>query len=93
MGILPLQFQPGQSAESLGLTGRESYDIPGITDGLEPGQEVSVVTRREDGTEVAFKTICRIDTLVEVDYYRQGGVLLTVLRRILRGSQETSARV
>jgi aconitate hydratase len=84
MGVLPLQFRPGESAASLGLTGRESFDIPGIRRGITPGQELQVRATREDGRQVAFKAVVRIDTRVEVDYYRNGGVLQTVLRRMLQ---------
>ncbi|MFH1559853.1 MAG: aconitate hydratase AcnA [Chloroflexota bacterium] len=84
MGVLPLQFKPGENAASLGLTGRETFDITGIADGLNPRQDVQVRAVREDGTSVDFAVICRIDTQVEVDYYRNGGVLHTVLRRMLR---------
>ena len=84
MGVLPLQFKPGDSAASLGLTGRETFDITGIAGGLTPGQEIPIHAVREDGTSVDFGVISRIDTQVEVDYYRNGGVLHTVLRRMLR---------
>jgi aconitate hydratase len=84
MGVLPLQFKPGDSAGSLGLTGRETFDITGIGGGLKPGQDIQVRAVREDGTSVDFAVTCRIDTQVEVDYYRNGGVLHTVLRRMLR---------
>ena len=84
MGVLPLQFKPGDSAASLGLTGRETFDITGITDGLKPGQDVQVRAVREDGSALDFDVLSRIDTQVEVDYYRNGGVLHTVLRRMLQ---------
>ena len=83
MAILPLQFKPGENAETLGLTGRETFDITGISQGIEPGQEVQVRATREEGSPVVFSATVRIDTPVEVDYYRQGGVLQTVLRRKL----------
>ena len=83
MGILPLQFKPGENAETLGLTGRETFDITGISQSIEPGQEVQVRATREEGSPVVFSATVRIDTPVEVDYYRQGGVLQTVLRRML----------
>jgi len=82
MGVLPLQFQEGETAESLGLTGREVFDITGIAADLKPGQYVSVRARREDGEEVIFTAIARLDTPVEVEYYRNGGVLHTILRRM-----------
>jgi aconitate hydratase len=84
MGILPLQFRPGENAGSLGLTGREVYDIGGIDDELQPGQSVTVRARREDGSAAVFDTLVRIDSPVEVEYYRNGGVLHTVLRQMVR---------
>jgi len=84
MGVLPLQFRPGENRETLGLTGFEIYDIEGIAQGLRPRQEVIVRARRADGTEIAFPAIARLDTPVEVEYYRHGGILPAVLRRILQ---------
>ena len=81
MGVLPLVFKDGDSAESLGLDGTETYDIE-IDDGLEPRQDVIVKATRGDGSVVDFLTTCRVDTPVEVDYYRNGGILHTVLRRM-----------
>jgi aconitate hydratase len=83
MGILPLQFQPGESAESLGLTGFETYDIPGLDNDMQPGQLVTVRATAADGKITEFQVISRIDTPVEVAYYRNGGILHTVLRRML----------
>jgi aconitate hydratase len=80
MGVLPLGFVEGQTRESLGLTGRETYDLTGIADGLSPGGEVRVVATREDGTEVAFNAVVRLNSPVEIDYYRHGGILPRVLR-------------
>ena len=79
MGILPLQFVAGEDRNSLGLTGEEVYDIQGLDDDLQPGQELEIVAKGDDG-EKRFKTICRIDTPVEINYYRNGGILHTVLR-------------
>ena len=84
MGVMPLQFKPGESAESLGLTGKETYEIIGISEGISPGQNIQVQAVREDGTRLAFDSTLRIDNQVEVDYYKQGGVLHTVLRRLLK---------
>ena len=86
MGILPLQFKPGESAESLGLTGHETFDLAGIDQGLTPRQDLQVRARTDDGKETIFTTTVRIDMPVEVEYYRNGGVLQTVLRRILKES-------
>jgi len=84
MGVLPLQFRPGESREFLGLTGFETYDIEGIAQGLRPRQEVIVRARQADGAEIAFPAIARLDTPVEVEYYQHGGILPAVLRRILQ---------
>ena len=84
MGVLPLQFKDGDSINSLGLTGHEVFHFEGLNDDMQPNQEISVRAVREDGTEKTFTTITRIDTPVEVNYYRNGGILHTVLRNMLR---------
>jgi aconitase A len=84
MGILPLQFKPDESRESLGLNGRETYDILGVTGELTPRQEIAVRATREDGSTLEFTTIARLDSSIDIAYYRNGGILLTVLRRLLR---------
>ena len=84
MGVLPLQFKPGESAASLGLTGRETFEITGIAEGLRPSQDIHIRAVAEDGTAKEFIATSRLDTQVEVDYYRNGGVLHTVLRRMLK---------
>ena len=81
MGVLPLQFLPGQDAASLGLTGRETYEILGLSDAVEPRSQVAVTARGESG-EVRFEVVVRLDGAIEVDYYRQGGILPAVLRRL-----------
>jgi len=82
MGVLPLQFLPGENAASLGLTGREAFTIAGIAD-LQPRQVVTVVTRSDgDGSERSFQAVARLDGPIEVDYLRQGGILPAVLRRL-----------
>ncbi|HEX2142766.1 MAG TPA: aconitate hydratase, partial [Candidatus Limnocylindria bacterium] len=81
MGILPLQYLPGESASSLGLTGRETFSIEGVA-GLRPHQEVGVTARGEDGREIRFRAVARLDGEIDVTYYRNGGVLQTVLRRL-----------
>jgi aconitate hydratase len=83
MGILPLQFLPGQNVESLALTGFETYDIPGIAGGLKPGQRLSVVTNDGSGKTKTIEAICRIDTPYELQYYQHGGILQFVLRQLL----------
>ena len=82
MGILPLQFLPGETPSTLGLTGRETFDIAGIADGLRPRMELTVVARGEDGREVRFRVVARLDGEIDVTYLRNGGVLQTVLRRL-----------
>ena len=79
MGVLPLQYREGQSAQSLNLTGRETFSLP-LDDGLQPRQTLRVRAVHEDGSETSFPVICRIDTPIEIDYYRNGGILHTVLR-------------
>jgi aconitate hydratase len=83
LGVLPLQFKPGDSAGSLGLTGREAYTIAGLQDGLAPRQRLTVLVRDDsDGRERRFEVVARLDGPIEVDYYRQGGILPAVLRRL-----------
>ena len=86
MGVLPLQFREGHGAERLGLTGFEVYEVTGIATGLEPGGEVAVSATREDGSTVAFSAIVRLDSDVELEYYRNGGILHTVLRKLATGA-------
>ena len=83
MGVLPLEFADGQSWESLGLDGTESFDIAGLSDDLQPRSQLSVVATRANGEKNEFQTNVRIDTPVEMDYYRNGGILQTVLRNLL----------
>jgi aconitate hydratase len=84
MGVLPLQFKEAESATSLGLTGQETFDISGLGDKISPRQEVAVTATAPDGTKKAFKAIARLDSAVDVIYYRNGGILQTVLRSLLR---------
>jgi aconitase A len=84
MGVLPLQFKPGENKESLGLMGREVYDIVGLEQGLKPRQEVTVNVTREDGSTFSFQTIARLDSPIDVTYYANGGILQTVLRRLMK---------
>ncbi len=84
MGIMPLQFEAGQSAESLNLDGWEKFDILGLDNNLQPGTKIFVRAEKPDGAAIEFNTICRIDTPVEVEYYRNGGILHTVLRKLLK---------
>jgi len=85
MGVLPLVFAKGESRATVGLTGEETYEIVGLDDTLKPMQRLQVIATAADGTRKEFTTVCRIDTPVEQEYYRNGGILQTVLRRILSG--------
>jgi aconitate hydratase len=95
MGILPLQFAPGESVESLGLTGREVFDIEGLSSAIETGfkngRTLPIVARREDGSRRSFTATIRIDTPQEVLYYQHGGILQYVLRQLLWGRQKARA--
>jgi aconitate hydratase len=91
MGILPLQFLPGESVASLGLTGRERFTIRGIEAGLAPRQRVRVEAIADDGAVRSFEATCRLDGAIEVDYYRAGGILPAVLRRIAASSGGSAA--
>ena len=86
MGILPLQFLPGETPETLGLTGKETFDLTGLaallTEGFPRGKELTVTARRADGTTVQLRTLVRIDTPQELQYYRHGGILEYVLRQL-----------
>ncbi|WP_067111497.1 aconitate hydratase AcnA [Sphingopyxis granuli] len=81
MGVLPLQFQDGQTRETLALTGDDSFTITGVAD-LKPRQTVTVQVTRPDGSTFSFDTLCRIDTANEVEYYMNGGILHYVLRKL-----------
>ena len=84
MGVLPLQFREGENAASLGLTGQEVFDITGLSDAIRPRAEVTVTATDADGTKKSFTAIARLDSAVEVNYYRNGGILPTVLRSLLK---------
>ncbi len=88
MGVLPLQYKDGESAATLGLDGTETFTIP-IDDRLKAGQIVTVTATRKDGTTATFDAVCRLDTPVEVEYYRHGGILHYVLRDFLSNEMET----
>ncbi len=83
MGVLPLEFRAGTTWQSLGLTGEEVFDFPGLSDGLQPRSTLEVVATAANGKILRFDTRVRIDTPVEMDYYRNGGILQTVLRKLL----------
>ena len=81
MGVLPLQFKDGDTRQSLGLTGDDSFTIRGVA-GLQPRQDVEVEVTRADGSSFTFTALCRIDTANELEYYRNGGILQYVLRKL-----------
>ena len=83
MGVLPLEFAAGEGADTLGLTGRETFDIGGVAKDLAPGKRLQVTATAEDGSKKTFTVVCRIDTPNEVDYYQHGGILQFVVRQIL----------
>ncbi|MBT7819950.1 MAG: aconitate hydratase, partial [Chloroflexi bacterium] len=80
MGVLPLQFKDGDSASSLGLDGNESFDISGMSNDMPPQSELTVTATKADGSQVVFSVDSRLDTEIDVEYYRNGGILHTVLR-------------
>lgn len=86
MGVLPLEFTNGENADSLGLTGRESYTIAGIGDHLAPRKVLEVTATGDDGASTTFSVLCRIDSAIEVEYYRHGGILQYVLRDVMAGA-------
>jgi aconitate hydratase len=85
MGVLPLQFRAGESAASLGLSGEEQYDLEAPAS---PAQELEVVARAADGGQKRFRVLARVDTAVELEYYRHGGILPAVLRGFLKAGKQ-----
>jgi aconitate hydratase len=83
MGVLPLQYEKGDTAESLGLTGNELFTITGIAEDIKPLKLVNVLAKKEDGSEIKFHAIARMDSNIEIEYYRHGGILQYVLRHFL----------
>jgi aconitate hydratase len=86
MGVLALQFKGNDSAQSLGLKGDETFDILGVNDNIKPQQDVTLVIHRKDGTTQNVSLLLRIDTPIEVDYYKHGGILPFVLREIVQAA-------
>lgn len=84
MGVLPLQFIDGADWKSLGITGTETFDIAGLSDNVQPGQKVAVKATRTDGSSFEFQAAVRLDSMVDVDYYRNSGILQTVLRQMMK---------
>jgi aconitate hydratase len=83
MGVLPLQFKPGENVDSLGLTGQEVFTIQDLDDTILPKSQVKVQAQHPDGSQVVFQAVVRLDTKIEINYYRNGGILHTVLRNML----------
>jgi aconitate hydratase len=83
MGVLPLQYMNGDTAEKLGLTGNESFSLTGIAQDIKPLKRVHVIAKKEDGTAIKFDAIARMDSNIEIEYYRHGGILQYVLRHFL----------
>ena len=83
LGVLPLEFKEGEGAEQFELNGKETYTITGIEAGLTPGKELDVTAVREDGSEVKFKAVTRLDSQIEIEYVKHGGILQYVLRQFL----------
>lgn len=83
MGVLPLQFKHGENRETLGLTGFETYEITGIAHDLKPGKELNIRAKKDDGSLKTFMVIARVDTMEELNYYKHGGILLYVLRKLM----------
>ena len=86
MGVLPLQFPDGVTAETLGLDGTETFDVTGLSDDIQPRQDVILTITRKDGKSESLAVKLRIDTPIEVDYYRHGGILPFVLRQLISES-------
>jgi aconitate hydratase len=84
MGVLPLEFEAGETWQSVGLTGEETFDIPELSDSMKPRQNVKLIATSPDGKRKEITCTMRIDTPVELDYYRNGGILQTVLRKLLK---------
>ena len=83
MGVLPLQFKEGTTAQSLKLDGSETYDVLGLGENVKPQQDLTLRITRADGKSENVPVTCRIDTPIEVDYFRHGGILPYVLRQLL----------
>ena len=83
MGVLPLQYVAGETAAKIGLTGKEIFTITGISRGLEPLKIMQVIALKKDGNEIKFDAIARLDSKIEIEYFRHGGILQYVLRKFL----------
>ena len=86
MGVLLLQFKDGETGDKLGLTGKEVFSITGITRNITPLKEIQITARNENGKEINFQVIARLDSPIEIEYYRNGGILQYVLRQFLKNN-------
>jgi aconitate hydratase len=86
MGVLPLQFKEGESAQTHGILGNEKFSIGGISNGLKPLSDLAIKIESEDGSSKEIEVICRLDSIVEIDYYYNGGILQTVLRQMIKSN-------
>lgn len=87
LGVLPLQYKEGETAESLGLTGKETFEITGIADDIKPQKEVQITAKDDNSKKIKFTAIARLDSQIEVEYYRNGGILQYVLRQYLKKNE------
>jgi aconitate hydratase len=83
LGVLPLQYKNGDTAENLGLTGKEIFSITGIAENIKPLKEIEIIATNTNGSEIKFNVIARLDSMIEIEYYRNGGILQYVLRQFL----------
>lgn len=83
LGVLPLQYKAGETAESLGLTGKETFTLRGIAENIKPLKEIQITAQDDQGREINFSVIVRLDSLIEIEYYRNGGILQYVLKQFL----------
>jgi aconitate hydratase len=83
MGVAPMQFLEGESYKTLGLTGLETFDIPALDDTIKPAQRLTITATAADGTSKTFDVLCRLDSQIEIDYYRNKGILQYMLRQFL----------
>ena len=91
MGILPLQFSDGDSAQSLGLSGLETFEILGVSGKMKPRQELTARAKADGGKAVEFKATTRLDTVIELEYYRYGGILPYVLVQMMGKGEAVAA--
>jgi len=92
MGVLPLQFAPGVNAQTLSLTGREAFDVLGISEGIEPRAQLQCTVHREDGSAQTIQLLARLDTTREAQDYHHGGLLHRLVRQQLAASGPTDVR-